>query len=140
MSDLAGDDLREYWSALIKLMGLNKKPREVKDFVIRSWSRPNAKLAASINRQEAFLHVNVTLFGVDAKERFDVLQKQSAEIERELGQRLSWERRPKGESWIRTIKHVDLSDRSGWPEQHKWFAENIKAFLSSFDERLSKLS
>jgi Domain of unknown function (DUF4268) len=140
MSDIAGD-FREYWSALIKLMGVNKRPPEVKDFVFRSWSRPNAKLAASINRQEGFIHVNVTLFGVDAKERFDFLQNQSADIEHELGQRLSWERRPQDrESWIRIIKHVDPSDRRTWPEQHKWFARNLQAFLNAFDERLNKLS
>ena len=69
MSEVAEDDLREYWSTLITLMGLNKKPPKVKDFVYRSWSRPNAKLAASINRQEGFIHVNVTLFGVDTIKR-----------------------------------------------------------------------
>lgn len=68
------------------------------------------------------------------------LEQQRAEIEEEIGEKLSWNPNPKNRDKIIAL-HRDciLSDREAWPGHVDWLVDQVAKFKKTFGPRIKKL-
>lgn len=78
----------------------------------------------------------------NAKEHFNLLKEQQQDIEEEFGEELEWEEKPDHEE-----SHIVLQDRetdptneTDWPNQQKWFVDNLEKFDKVFRPRVKALN
>lgn len=138
---------RNYWAALsevLKRLGGpvkgNKKPQP--SYLMgyptgRSGFRVYAVMLRNQNRLRAALY----LVGDEAKSNFAVLQRQKAEIERDLGFPLEWEEQlGQQESRVSCyLDGVDPEDESDWLRQHEWLAGRLNGLHGVFAARVTAL-
>jgi hypothetical protein len=76
----------------------------------------------------------------EAREYFEILETQKAEIEAETGQPLIWSSAP-GKKICRAYvrRSTDFQDRSQWPQQHEWLRENLERLRRVFATRVRQL-
>jgi hypothetical protein len=86
------------------------------------------------------LRAEVYLKGEQAKDRFLTLEKEKAEIEQEMGEKLSWYN-PLDSKMCRIYlrKSVDLRDREQWPNHHHWLFEKLEKLYTVFRPRIRDL-
>ena len=75
-----------------------------------------------------------------AHQYFELLKACKAEIERELGDSLTW-LSPTNKQTCRAYirKSTDFQDNSQWPQQHEWLRENLEKFHRVFSPRVKQL-
>ena len=98
-----------------------------------------SRLVAVANLQDRWVAVEVYNTGAEAQRRFDRLHDQRADIERDFGAKLSWERQvPNGQaSRIRcTLHDVDLEDPATRTRQHEWLMRALSALYHAVVPRL----
>jgi hypothetical protein len=97
--------------------------------------------AHNIIRGENYISVVLHLHGPEAKRRFDFLNREKEQIEREIGARLDW-RRDSGEKYseiILELSNVDPKNERDWPRQHDWLKEELEAFYRVFALKLKRI-
>src|SRR5262249_13396544 len=85
-------------------------------------------------RAEAVIETN------DSKRHFTRLEAQKAQIEKEMGEPLTWHNPPN----IRTCRiyvrrPALLTDRNQWPEYHAWLLGKLEALHKTFAQRVKQL-
>ncbi len=64
-----------------------------------------------------------------SKRYFGILEKEKAQIEKEIGAKLEWRNKSKNISTkIILFKDADPKDKNEWANQHAWFKETIEKF------------
>ena len=85
--------------------------------------------------------VRLFITGLDAKAHFELLRQQRVNIEKEIGEELSWEKKPsKKESCVGLHDTTrNCQDREQWPEQQSFLLDVLERFYRAFAERIKKL-
>ena len=85
--------------------------------------------------------VRLFIAGLDAKAHFELLRQQRVDIEKEIGEELSWEKKPsKKESSVGLYDTTrNCQDREQWPEQQSFLLDVLERFHRAFAERIKKL-
>ncbi len=139
---------RAYWDALNAALGQangpvsgNRKPQP------QSWmgypiGRTDFNLAACMAIAKRQVRAEIYLAGDTAKASFHLLREQAVEIEQELGHSLEWEELPTGRDSRVAVYLNDLepTDKTDWPRQHKWLADNFHAVHRAFANRVRALN
>lgn len=138
---------KKYWSALRDSM--DDKDTQVKWQKPGHWNTQNFSigragftLVARQNSRDNFIATILVMSKPNAKEHFNLLKEQQQDIEEEFGEELEWEEKPDHEE-----SHILLQDRetdptneTDWPNQQKWFADNLEKFDKVFRPRVKALN
>jgi len=93
------------------------------------------------NSSTAVLRVELVIdSSSDAKMFFGQLKAQREEIEKEIGESLTWHNPAETRMcriWIR--KPADIMNRDDWPQQHAWLKEKLELFHRIFSPRVKNL-
>jgi hypothetical protein len=105
--------------------------------------RSGFQLAAVANKSERVIRVELYMRqkGMPAKQAFNTLLEQRAEIEAAFGGPLDWQLLPERVA-SRIVIHLadaDVTDRSDWPRQHSWIVKQLSRFRQVFTERVKAL-
>lgn len=138
---------RNYWVALNQVLVAldgpisgNKKPRP--DALM---SFPTGRSRIHVNavmvRPKSQIRAELYIGGPQAKEFFNLLQCQKAEIERELGYSLDWDELPEGQDTriSSSLDGANSEDSADWPRQHHWLAERLNDMHRVFADRVRSL-
>ena len=138
--------LFEYWREFRKVMeerGGTVKPANPTPNIERYFplGKTGFSLYAAAVRSIGRIDVGLFIRGSDAKRRYNELASEKDEIEREAGERFSWEERPDKAGCVVALRRedCDLWDRAGWPEQHDWLYEKLQLFHKTFAARVKRL-
>jgi len=96
--------------------------------------------AHNIIRRPRYISVVLHLRDPKAKQRFDSLLRERAQIEKEVGARLDWRRDP-GEKHSEIILErpgVNPEDERDWPKQHAWLMQRLEDIYATFAPRLER--
>lgn len=130
------DEFRRFLTARNSFLTPSKQdnPRYL---VFKTWHN-QFRLAASVFVDERQLWVDLTISGINAKDNFLKLEIDRSSIEEEIGRELHWAERSLAgkESWILARKRANTTDRTAWPNQHRFLREMLEAFHNSFDKRI----
>jgi hypothetical protein len=85
--------------------------------------------------------IGVELYIGNNKEAFKILESQKNEIEKEIGEELSWEFLPHAEaSRIALYKENSILDNtSDWDKMSDWFLEKLEKFYQVFSQRIKSM-
>ena len=137
---------REYWIALLELI-------EERNGVIKpvepgrlNWlpfavGPSGFKLQVSLNVTTKSISVSLWLIATYAKRRFDLLEQDRVDIEKEIGVKLEWEERSGlQDKHIRfSLYDADPEDLQDWDRQHQWLCEQLETFHNVFSPRVKTL-
>ncbi len=137
----------EYWTKLRNLLEqrdgvINPREPRTANWLGVSIGRSKFLLAASASMRDKWICVSLTLRGPDAKPHFQLLKREKADIEEEIGDKLEWDEK---DDWERSEislsfpKEIDLEDRGDWNRQHQWLCEKLETFHQVFSRRVKEL-
>ncbi len=137
----------EYWTGLRNLLEQRDgviRPREPRtaNWLGISVGRSKFLLAASASVRDKWICVSLTLRGPDAKPHFRALERDRADIEEEIGDKLEWDEKDdlkRSEISLSFPEDTDLEDRSDWNRQHQWLCEQLEIFHKVFAPRVKAL-
>lgn len=136
-----------YWQALrsrlleqkSKLRPQKMRPQHWATFSI---GKSGAWTSACVNSQKKTIWVEFAFNGPPGKIWFDQLIAQKADIERELGAELDWQRLD-GKKMSRIALHrpgTDFTQEADWAEQHAWLITWLEHFRAVFSKRAQTLT
>ncbi len=138
--------LFEYWREFRKVMEerggtvkpANPAPSNERNFPL---GKAGFSLYAAAIPSKGRIDVGLVILGSNAKRRYNELASEKDEIEREAGERFSWEERPDKVECVVALRREDCDprDRESWPEQHDWLYEKLQLFHETFAARVKKL-
>ena len=101
--------------------------------------KTGVRLAATFNTQEE--RVSAQLYIVRDKSMFKALENDKELIEKELGEKLSWQLLPeKAASRIALYRaNSDIENNDDWKEMLRWLVEKLEKLRSVFSPRLKNL-
>jgi len=86
------------------------------------------------------IRVELVIGDSDPKKYFALLEAQTAEIETEIGQPLTWHNPPEKKSCKIYVRQAsNFLDLTEWPQQHQWLRENLEMFYRVFGPRVKQL-
>lgn len=136
-----------FWTELCDYMvqrGSSIKLRKPKpsNHISASIGKANFSISAYMDKQNQKIRVRIYMGGQNSTAHFHLLQEQQSEIEKEFGEPLEWEEKPKGkEKWISLSKSdTDPTNEADWQNQHKWLAAKIEKFNEVFQSRIKDLN
>jgi len=131
-------DFRRYLEA--KNWNINRKPRPQYWYTF-AIGRSGFQRNVSFNTKQKFLRVSVNCRGPKRAAHFHLLKRQREAIEREFGSTLEWDELPDRPFCRIAIEKTDVdpSDRSEWPQQHRWLQELLEQFDRAFKTRIRAL-
>ena len=137
---------REYWIALLELLeernGIVKpvEPGRLNSLAF-AVGPSGFKLQASLNRSTKSISVSLWLIATYAKRRFNRLERDKTDIEKEIGVKLEWEERTGlQDKHIKfSLYDADHEDRQDWNRQHQWLCEQLEIFHKVFSPRVKGL-
>ena len=136
----------EYWRGLRDVLVQRKSVVKPGKPPAQSWltfavGRAGFWLGASMNTQQHWIRTAVGCNRKDALAYFELLKKEKAAIEQEIGCVLEWEKLPgKSEKRIALRKcDTDPMDRDNWATQHEWLADKLEALYKAFSPRIKEL-
>ena len=136
---------REYWIALRTLL-------EERNSALTSAQCPSVnwfafgigsqfRLDARANVRDKWIYVSLTLRGSNAKPHFHLLEREKADIEEEIGDKLEWDiKYGRQQNYIGvSLYNTDPEDRENWNRQHGWLCEQLEIFHKVFSPRVKEL-
>lgn len=98
-------------------------------------------LTAKVNTRDMRIGAELFIHGEDAKTWFGLLEEQKPDIERDVGQALSWEELPARKGCRVALYNggVDPIDEEDWPSQHAWIADALVRLDRAFRPRVRAL-
>jgi hypothetical protein len=96
---------------------------------------------STTNRSGGELRVELYLDSADAKAHFAGLQTRKDEVERELGEPLTWYNPQEARMCrIYVRRPADINDRKSWPDYYAWLKLKLEAMQRVFEPRVRALS
>ena len=148
---------RKYWSELREYLqqeGIQLQARPVgtgdrerfqsfdvgrRTFFLEAWlyqRAPNTALSE--------IGVRLRMSGRDGPAHLDLLEKESEEIVRELGETPKWRKYSNPDRNLNIVYvdkiDVDVTDTTDWPNQHAWLASKLEKFSKVFRPRIMTLN
>ena len=136
---------QEFWTTLNEHLderGSDVRPKkpQPENWMYFSVGRSEFWLETTLQSAEKWIGVALFMSGPDAMAHYTLLERQRAEIERELGA-LEWRALPgKKSSSIRVRrKDTDPLHKKDWPTQLDWMASTLERFDKTFRPRVKSL-
>ena len=138
---------KEYWAGVLRKLDSargpvsgKRRPSPTRRMVFRA-ARRGFDIVASTTLLRRHVRVQLFVCGKDADERFGLLERRKAKIERELGYALSWERQPRAHGRVISLylHNADPDDEADWPRQHEWIADRVNELHRVFARRMKGL-
>lgn len=110
---------------------LRAPSKEARQIVGLTWSNSSIRIAAGIHRTENEIHVDLTLDGPLAKQRFGHLKRQQTTIQQAIGSRGGkwyWEKPEGVESHIILRRLAYPEEERTWQDQYAWLSDTILEF------------
>ena len=134
----------KFWTELGKELQTAETPLKLQKARPQHWTnlavgKTGVRLAATFNTQEE--RVSAQLYIVRDKSMFKALENDKELIEKELGEKLSWQLLPeKAASRIALYRpNSDIENNDDWKEMLKWLVEKLEKLRSVFSTRLKNL-
>tara|TARA_B100000989_G_scaffold290820_1_gene264437 strand:+ start:39 stop:1010 length:972 start_codon:yes stop_codon:yes gene_type:complete len=134
----------KFWTELGKELQTAETPLKLQKARPQHWTnlavgKTGVRLAATFNTQEE--RVSAQLYIVRDKSMFKALENDKELIEKELGEKLSWQLLPeKAASRIALYRpNSDIENNDDWKEMLKWLVEKLEKLRSVFSPRLKNL-
>lgn len=123
----------DYWKQFgvaFRAIGIELRPptpssRNYVRFSVRSSSMCMNAFASARDR---LIGVEFVLQSPEADNAYSVLEQHKDEIERQLGEKLEWNKLQASHRIVLSRKGYDPMDRTDWPRQHAWFLQRLDAF------------
>lgn len=135
----------EYWSGLHDYLVRNEKSVRPPKPLPQQWlsfgvGRAGFYLNSVFQREQRRIRVELIINGAD-KAAFKALEANQETINKDFGASLSWEEMPgRKSSRIALYRDdIDMADRTTWPDQFRWYGDQIKAFRRVFTQRIRTL-
>ena len=136
-----------FWTALRAYMiqkrsSVKLRKPQPSNHITASVGKSHCNISAYMDKQNKEIRVVIYMGGSDAEAHFYLLKEKQQEIENEFGESLKWEERPTNkEKYISFSKSgTDPTDKTDWPNQHKWLATKIEKFNEVFRPRIKALN
>ena len=153
---MAREWARRYWSELrdyLQQKGIQLQARPVgtgdrERFQIFDIGRRTFFLEACFSERSSEtgvpeIVVRLRMSGKDGPVHFHLLERQTKEIVRELGETPEWRQHPNPDSNLNFVclvkRDIDLTDEADWPNQHAWLASKLEKFNEVFRPRIMAL-
>ena len=134
----------KFWTELGKELQTADTPLKLQKARPQHWTnlavgKTGVRLAATFNTQEE--RVSAQLYIVRDKSMFKALENDKEAIEKELGEKLSWQLLPeKAASRIALYRaNSDIENNDDWKEMLRWLVEKLEKLRSVFSPRLKNL-
>jgi len=134
----------KFWTELGKELQTADTPLKLQKARPQHWTnlavgKTGVRLAATFNTQEE--RVSAQLYIVRDKSMFKALENDKDAIEKELGEKLSWQLLPeKAASRIALYRaNSDIENNDDWKEMLRWLVEKLEKLRSVFSPRLKNL-
>ena len=136
----------EYWTGLRDL--LEERNGVISPVKPGSWNwlsfpvgRSGFRLQVSISVPQKSIYVSLWLIAAYAKPRFDFLERDKVNIEKEIGAELEWEEKPglRDKHIKLALSDTDPKDRQDWNRQHRWLCDKLETFHKVFSPRVKTL-
>ena len=134
----------KFWTELGKELQTADTPLKLQKARPQHWTnlavgKTGVRLAATFNTQEE--RVSAQLYIVRDKSMFKALENDKEAIEKELGEKLSWQLLPeKAASRIALYRsNSDIENNDDWKEMLSWLVEKLEKLRSVFSPRLKNL-
>lgn len=104
-----------------------------------SLGKSNIHLSNICNTYDNTIGVRVYISNRIADEMLPYLEVQKEEIEKEVGEKLSWNPNPENRDKVIALsRNVDLNDEEAWKEALEWLVNRTVAFRKAFSPRIKK--
>lgn len=136
----------EYWTSFREYVSQNSQSLNSQKPAPQHWTnfaigRSHFNLSALVNTWEKKIGVILYLSGPDAKPHYYLLDAEKEQIESEYGTQFEWRENPgKKDSGIWLRRDMDPTNKTSWPEQHKWLLEQLEKFQQVFGPRIKQLN
>ena len=134
----------KFWTELGKELQAADTPLKLQKVYPQHWTniavgKTGVHLGATFNTQQE--RVSAQLYIIKNKNWFKELESQKDIIEKELGEKLSWQLLPeKAASRIALYRpNSDIENNDDWKEMLKWLVEKLEKLRSVFSPRLKNL-
>ena len=134
----------KFWTELGKELQTADTPLKLQKARPQHWTnlavgKTGVRLAATFNTQEE--RVSAQLYIVRDKSMFKALENDKDAIEKELGEKLSWQLLPeKAASRIALFRsNSDIENTDDWKDMLRWLVEKLEKLRSVFSPRLKNL-
>lgn len=102
--------------------------------------RSGYRLGATAGMRDKWVGVGLLIETRDALTVLDSFQRDSSEIERDLGFKIEWDRNvDRKRQGLHVRRDVDPTEQNRWPDLHMWTLDRLKAFDRVFRPRLLAL-
>jgi hypothetical protein len=102
--------------------------------------RSNFVLSCIANTYDNRIGVRLYMGHRVANRAVDLLQQQKEQIEKEIGESLTWNPRPDKMDKTIVLHHTaDLENRAKWPEYVGWMVNTVIRFRKAFRDRVKNL-
>ncbi len=135
-----------YWQALnahieARQADIRTRTPRPQHWTTFSIGRSGFQLAAKVNTVDNRIGVELFIRGDDAKGYFFLLREQKEEIDRAVGEALSWEDLPEriGSRIALYKESVDPTDEADWPAQHEWMTDALVRLDGALRQRVRAL-
>jgi hypothetical protein len=138
----------EFWTELKNFLQQHHSSIHIRTPQPQNWmnfpiGRSQFGLSAIIHNRDKRIGVALTLYGLNAKPHYYLLEREKTIIESELGTTLDWAENP-GKIVRSSIylheRNMNPLVKEQWPEQHAWLCEKLEAFKKVFAPRVKKLN
>ena len=137
---------QEYWQGFKDYIEENGNKIRTQKALPQHWTniaigRTNFHLSAQVSTRENKISIWLNIIGPNAKANFDKLSEISqTRSKTELSEDLQWQRMDDNkQSAVILTEYGDMTIKSKWNEQFKWFQENIESFTRFFKPTIMKL-
>ena len=146
----SADDIKkmqlEYWTQMRELMLKRNGVLKPHKPLAQHWSQfgigeTDFGLIAFADIQDRRIGCGLMLSGPDAKAHFQLLRRDRAAIEAEVGFYMEWRELPERKE---SLVYVDMHDQNPgdtqeWERQHMWLCEKLHALYRTFGYRIKRL-
>lgn len=136
----------EYWSAFREYVLENSNILKPQKALPQHWTnmaigRSYFHLTAAVDTWDKKISVILVMSGPNSKPHYYLLERDKEQIEKDLGFSPEWRELPDNkESHITVRRNINPTERSLWPEQHKWLLEHLEKFHRVFGPRIKQLN
>ncbi|MBX3394833.1 MAG: DUF4268 domain-containing protein [Phycisphaerae bacterium] len=138
--------LLEFWTGFHEFLPTQRTKIKPQKPQAQNWmnvaiGRSEFVLICGAVPQKKLIRVALVCKGINAKQHFNLLLKERAEIESESACALDWRELPKKqESWIvLENQSEDPSEKSAWPRQYAWLLQKLEMLDRVFRKRVKDL-
>jgi len=137
---------QEYWQGLKNYMEDKKSFVKMQNPLPQHWTnmamgRSYFHLSATVNSRDKSMNIWLNIVGDQAKEKYDKLYDLAYEESlKEVHKDLVWDKMDgRKMSAVMLKAKGDFLQKTDWPNQFKWFKENLENYTKYFRQKIKKL-